>query len=581
MRWCCPSRTIQRAVVVLACILALSGSRRGVRTATTSSQSTQVPARVQIQKAGIAQSEQDKQRAGQVKLAFSKAFDDYLQFGFPADELRPLSKGARNTRNGWSATLVDSLDTLFVMDLQDRFTQGVAATLKIDFSTSHTDDGVSIFETTIRYIAGILSAYELSGATNAPLLDQARKLADKLLGCWQDDQQNLPFPFLDFTSNKPVTRDFISAASAGSLIMEFDRLSFHTQRSKYLQYATKAVQTVIKTPSSIPGLPGLIFGVKNQTILNDLATWGSGADSYLEYLLKYGMLIDNRDPLYYNTWKQAVQSSIKSLMQVSSVGNLTYLGEYSTSQKSFNYEFSHLACYAGGNWLLGGKVFQDDQLVDYGIKLVNTCLETYKRTATGLGPEIFRFIGPNGETTAGDKPSAQDMDFFRTNGFYISNPAYHLRPEVIESAFYAWRITGDVRYQEIIWRAFQSLEKFCKASAGYSDLRNVNSAEDPGQIDVSESFFYAETFKYIYLTFTDRGVMSLDDYIFNTEAHPFRRRSSDNSSTSSSSVNMSTHGKSAAKASMGSPSVPRPFCSVFPTPLLLLLGLGCLFLNVI
>lgn len=86
MRWCCPSRTIQRAVVVLACILALSGSRRGVRTATTSSQSTQVPARVQIQKAGIAQSEQDKQRAGQVKLAFSKAFDDYLQFGFPADE---------------------------------------------------------------------------------------------------------------------------------------------------------------------------------------------------------------------------------------------------------------------------------------------------------------------------------------------------------------------------------------------------------------------------------------------------------------------------------------------------------------
>ncbi|KAA1091696.1 maturation of Asn-linked oligosaccharides protein [Puccinia graminis f. sp. tritici] len=516
----------------------------------------QAQAPLRLQKSGIKQSDQDKQRAEEVKTTFIGAFDDYIKFGFPADEVKPLSKTGRNTRNGWSATLVDSLDTLFVMDLQERFAQGVADTLKIDFSKSQTEEGVSIFETTIRYIAGILSAYELSGATNAPLLDQARKLADKLLLCWQDDQQNLPFPFLDFTTNKPVVRDYISAASAGSLIMEFDRLSFYTRQPKYLAYATKAVQTVIKTPSPLPGLPGLTFGVKNQTILSNYATWGSGTDSYLEYLLKYGMLINNSDNSYYKTWKQAVQSSIQKLIQVSPVRNLTYLGGYSTSSNTPDYEFSHLACFTGGNWLMGGKVFQDDQLIDYGLKLIATCMETYKRTATGLGPEIFRFLGPKGETTD-EKPSPQDLEFFRANGFYIANAAYHLRPEVIESVFYAWRLTGDTQYQEFVWQAFKSLQKYCKAPASYSDIEDVNSSSNPKPKDASESFLYAETFKYIYLTFSDPELLSLDQYVFNTEAHPFRYQGSQNSTSNSTSTITTTSKKTGAKLGSASAQVGR------------------------
>ncbi|POW18298.1 hypothetical protein PSHT_05980 [Puccinia striiformis] len=460
----------------------------------------QAQAPLKLQQPGIKQTEQDKQRAEEVKTAFTGAFDDYMKYGFPGDKVRPLSKTARNTGNGWSATLVDALDTLFVMNLQDRFTQGVAETLKIDFSRSQTDD------TAIRYIAGILSAYKLSGATNAPLLDQARELGDKLLVCWQDNQQNLPFPFLDFTTNKPVMRDYISAASAGSLVMEFDWLSFHTCQPKYLQYATKAAQTVIKTPSALPGLPGLIFGVKNQTILNDLATWGS--------------------------WKQAVQSSIKKLIQVSPVQNLTYLGDFSALRNIINLEFSHLACYASGNWILGGKVFQDSQTFDYALRLLTTCMETYKRTVTGLGPEIFRFLGPNGENS-GNTPSPQDVEFSKAIGFYITNAAYHLRPEVIKSAFYAWQLTGDVQYQEFVWQAFKSLQKYCKAVVSYSDIENVNSNSNPQPKDASKSFLYAKTFKYIYLTFLDPELLSLDQYAFNTEAHPFRyQQSSSNSSNS-------------------------------------------------
>ncbi|POW17632.1 hypothetical protein PSTT_00384, partial [Puccinia striiformis] len=310
---------------------------------------------------------------------------------------------------------------------------GVAETLKIDFLRSQTDD------------------HKLSGATNTPLLDQARKLGDKLL--------------------------------AGSLVMEFDWLSFHTRQPEYLQYATKAAQTVIKTPSALPGLPGLIFGVKNQTILNDLATWGSkmsafsqmcglaGTDSYLEYLLKFGMLIGNSGPSYYTTWKQAVQSSIKKLIQVLPVRKLTYLGDFSASCNVIDLEFPHLACYVSGNWILGRKVFQDRQTFDYGLRLLTTCKETYKQTATGLGPEIFRFLGPNSENS-GDKPSPQDVE-----------------PEGIKSAFYAWRLTGDAQYQEFFGKLLSLYRSNVKLSSVTLISKNVNSNLNPQPKDASKSFF--------------------------------------------------------------------------------------------
>ena len=55
--------------------------------------------------------------------------------------------------------------------------------------------------------------------------------------------------------------------------------------------------------------------------------------------------------------------------------------------------------------------------------------------------------------------------------------------------------------------------------AGYSGVRNVNAV--PVQHDdTQQSFFLAETLKYLYLIFEDDDVVPLSDYVFNTEAHP-------------------------------------------------------------
>ncbi|KAI9611318.1 hypothetical protein KEM48_004560 [Puccinia striiformis f. sp. tritici PST-130] len=116
--------------------------------------------------------------------------------------------------------------------------------------------------------------------------------------------------------------------------------------------------------------------------------------------------------------------------------------------------------------------------------------------------------------TGGSIIDQKDVEFSKAIGFYITNAAYHLRPEVIKSAFYAWQLTGDVQYQEFVWQAFKSLQKYCKAVVSYSDIENVNSNSNPQPKDASKSFLYAKTFKYIYLTFLDPELLSLDQYAF-------------------------------------------------------------------
>jgi mannosyl-oligosaccharide alpha-1,2-mannosidase len=49
------------------------------------------------------------------------------------------------------------------------------------------------------------------------------------------------------------------------------------------------------------------------------------------------------------------------------------------------------------------------------------------------------------------------------------------------------------------------------------------AVQNPPKADRMESFWMAETLKYFYLIFSRPDVVSLDEYVLNTEAHPFRR----------------------------------------------------------
>jgi len=84
-----------------------------------------------------------------------------------------------------------------------------------------------------------------------------------------------------------------------------------------------------------------------------------------------------------------------------------------------------------------------------------------------------------------------------------------------------WRFTKEQKYRDWAWEAVLALEEHCKAAWGYTGLKNVN-ANPPMKDDLQQSFFLAETLKYLYLIFSEDDLIPLDEFVFNTEAHPMR-----------------------------------------------------------
>ncbi|CAE6521388.1 unnamed protein product [Rhizoctonia solani] len=476
-----------------------------------------------IQKLDLQLPSDAAENAQHVIEVFQSAYQSYKSFAWGHDSLAPLTNNYIDDRNGWGATIVDSLSTMHIMGLEDLFKEGVEFTLNIDFSRSKTNSTVSLFESTIRYLGGILSAYELDGKKDKRLVEKAQELAEKLVYGWVGDN-DLPYNELNFTTDQPII-DETGLAVSGTLVLEWSRLSDYTGNIKYRTLSEKSMRRIGMLPAPFPGLPAQMVDPKTNKPNSTYVTWGGGSDSYFEYLIKYGRLTNNADTTWTKQWLTAVDSSIIHLAQEAfdtNVKGLLYLGEWYNG--TFRHLGSHLACFHGGNWIMGGRLTNNDTIVDYGLKLTDTCWNTYERTATGLGPEVFGFVGPDGDRAGKAKPSSNDLAFYKENGFYSYNDSmwsyYDLRPEVLESNFYAWRATGDIKYQKRAHAALLSIEKYCKVDGGYVGISDVRLVEQALYINQTETFLFAEVLKYIYLTFADPQTINLDEWVMNTEAHP-------------------------------------------------------------
>lgn len=157
-----------------------------------------------------------------------------------------------------------------------------------------------------------------------------------------------------------------------------------------------------------------------------------------------------------------------------------------------------MACFDGGNFILGGLTLDEPRFVDFGLELVAGCRDTYTQTATGIGPESFRWVDGK-KSPANDTVPAGDEDFYARAGYYITGSSYITRPEVIESYYYAYRATGDPMYQEWAWEAFLAINSTCRVGSGYSSIKNVNVVGGGGFSNFQESFWFAEVLKYSYL----------------------------------------------------------------------------------
>ncbi|KAF8837975.1 glycoside hydrolase family 47 protein [Paxillus ammoniavirescens] len=451
----------------------------------------------------------DTQREAVVDI-FVNSYEAYMKYAWGHDDLLPVSESYTDGRNGWGASIADAMSTMWIMGFDDWFDAAVNYTATVDFSKSKTDDTVSLFETTIRYVGGFLSAYELSGYQYDVLVDKAEQAAQQMAYAWVGNNA-IPFGYINFTGHEPTI---------ATLTLEWNRLSLYTKNDTYRQLAEKSVQHMINMPSPLPGMPGQGIDPATGNTVDSYVTWGGGSDSYFEYLIKYPRLTNTDDNSYADAWVTAVDTSIKELLRNSTVGDWLYLADYDEN-KAIRHVGSHLACFYGGNWILGGKLTNNDTLVNIGLQLTDACWNTYASTATGIGPEEFAYISSDGNYTGGSAPDEEQLQFYNEHGFYITAPDYILRPEVLESNFYAWRVTGDTKYLDNAASAIKSFQQYLTTTVAYTGIDDVDNTEST-KIDDMESFWFAEVLKYLYLTFDDPEHISLDDYVFNTECHPFK-----------------------------------------------------------
>ncbi|TFK49101.1 glycoside hydrolase family 47 protein [Heliocybe sulcata] len=477
-----------------------------------------------VQKPGLYVPPQYAGNLSLVRTMFTDSWDAYKKYAWGHDDLDPISESYNDGRNGWGASIADAMSTMVIMGLEADFLQAVNYTYSIDFSRSQTPDTVSVFETSIRYVAGFLSAYELSGFTHPILVEKAKEVADKLMYAWVGNN-SLPYGYLNFTTNEPTVTT-TNIAEAGTLTLEYTTLSKYTGNQTYADYAVKAAAYIASLNSLYPGLAPQGIDPTSGQFTDAYLTWGGGSDSYFEYLIKYPRLTNTNDPIFVQTWQTAVDSSIRYLVRNSTIGNWTYVADRDDDGNIVHIG-SHLECFHAGNWMLGENHFStllnNQTLVDYGLLLTDACWNTYASTATGIGPEVFAYFSSDGNYT-GTTPSASDLAFYQEHGFFIYDGSsdYILRPEVLESNFYAWRITGDTKYLDNAAAAAASFNKYLyiKSSGGYAGTNDVNDV-NASLIDDTESFWFAEVMKYLYLHFDDPNHISLDNYVFNTECHPF------------------------------------------------------------
>ncbi|KAI3600436.1 glycoside hydrolase family 47 protein [Moniliophthora roreri] len=474
-----------------------------------------------------------------VKDIFVRSYESYRKYAFGHDDVLPVSQRSLDSRNGWGASIVDAMSTMYIMGLDDYFTEAINFVKTIDFNVSKTGATVSVFETTIRYLGGLLSAYELSGKKESVLLEKAKQVADKMAFAWQfrGQETRVPFGSLNFARNQP-SQSTSNIAEAGTLDLEWATLSKYTGNDTYRRLAegsARAIANIVSPltnvelwmtldgtyqPAPLPGLAAQGIDPSTTSSVGGYITWGGGSDSYFEYLIKYARLTNTNDNLFADTWHTAIDSSIRHLLKNSAVGNYTYLADQDDYGNIVETS-SHLACFHGGNWILGGKLLNNETIVSIGLALADACWNTYASTETGIGPEGFAFISQDSLSTL-DAISPEQKAFNAQHGFFITSSGYILRPEVLESNFYAWRATGNELYLDRAARAIISFNKYLNVgtSGGFSGLKDANNFS-AGRDDHTESFWFAEVLKYLYLTFDDPKHISLDDYVFNTEAHPF------------------------------------------------------------
>jgi len=425
-----------------------------------------------------------------------------------AHQVLPATGGSTSHWGGLGVTLVDSLDTLWLMDMKDEFWEAR------DWVKNHLnfdkDVDASVFETTIRSLGGLLSAYDWSG--DKVFLEKAQDLGDRLAKAF-DAPGGIPLGQINLKTGVSTHPGWlhrkIILADMASLQVEFRHLAYVTGKQEYAKKAENVFHKLKKIEPENGLFPDLLNEVRNELqFAGKEISFGPFGDSFYEYELKIWLQGGRKEPMYREMYDRSIDGMHKE--QLMNTSGLTYIRAGSSPRT-----FDHLTCFMGGLLALGAwsdpngltsELAQRD--LKTGKALAYTCYQMYARMPTGLSADQ---VSMNGE------------EIVATKNEYI------LRPETVETFYILHKITGDPIYRQWGWEIFQSIEKYCKTDIAYGKYGNVMNVNYKPQ-DSMESFFTAETLKYLYLLMDPDSEVDFEDHVFNTEAHPLNiHRKEDNS----------------------------------------------------
>lgn len=447
----------------------------------------------------------------EAKQMFYHAYYSYINT-YPADEILPISCRGRfrqvedssdidDSIGNFSLTLVDSLDTLVMMG--DIYEFETAIKRIINDLSFDMDIVVSVFETNIRMLGGLLSAHVLAksiqnksdrsirhfNATarrqldwyNSELLDLAEDLGRRLLPAFETNT-GIPHPRVNLKygmeSNELRSNQETCTACAGSLILEFATLSRLTGDGVFEEKARQALDSLWEHRHRSTNLVGTVLNVDSGEWVRRESGVGAGSDSYYEYLMKAYILL----------------------------GDITYLDR-------FNRHYSSVMRY-----------------ISRGPFLIDVHMHRPNRVAKGFMDALSAFW-PGLQVLKGDLRSAIAThsvfnevikrhsylpEAFTTDlQVYWAN--HQMRPEFLESTFFLHRATQEDYYREIGKDILKKLQDL-KVDCGFAGLKDVRTGVHD---DRMSSFVLAETLKYLYLLFSNDNEthVDLDKFIFSTEGH--------------------------------------------------------------
>lgn len=442
----------------------------------------------------------------EVEEMFYHAYDSYLKYAYPYDELRPLSCDGIDTYGKYSLTLIDALDTLAIMGNYSEFQRIVdLLSAKTDFDANIN---VSVFETNIRIIGGLLSAHLLSHKAgvklepgwpcNGPLLRLAEDVAKRLIVAF-DTKTKMPYGTVNLHSGVPKGETTVTCtAGVGTFIIEFGTLSRLTGDPIYEEIAMNALYALLNQKSPL-GLFGNHIDIETGKWTAQDAGIGSGVDSYFEYLVKGAILFQKPELMeMFHLARKSIEKYMKK--------DDWYMWVSMTKGQVTLPVFQSLEAYWPGVLSLIGETSS-------AMRTLHNYHQVWQQY--GFTPEFYYI--PHSEAGT-------------------NRDSYPLRPELIESIMYLYRATGDPFLLQAGEDILRSIQHSAKTPCGYATIKDVKNHKKE---DRMESFFLAETTKYLYLLFDTENfihnqgqygsvietlngecVIDAGGYIFNTEAHP-------------------------------------------------------------